>query len=244
MTKKQEAIYELGYVHVGAIIMKDLKSSLSRQANRFYTIGEEIANSITHGIGAVLSVAGLILLLLSPSAYGDVWRIVSVSVYGSSLVLLYMCSTLYHSVQRPNVKRILRILDHAAIYLLIAGSYTPFALVTMRGPLGWTILGIVWGLAILGILFKVWFIGRFEVLATIGYVLMSWICVIALKQLFAQLGPVGSTWLIVGGAAYMIGVIFFAWQKLPYNHAIWHLFVLCGSICHFFVIFFHVLPVA
>ena len=224
--------------------MKDIHASLSRRANRFYTIGEEIANSITHGLGAVLSIAGLILLVVSALTYGDGWRIVSVTIYGSSLVLLYVCSTLYHSVQRPKVKRILRLLDHAAIYLLIAGSYTPFALVTVRGPLGWTILGIVWSLAVLGILFKVWFIGRFEVMATIGYILMSWICLVAFKQLLAGLGMGGMIWLIVGGAAYMIGVIFYAWQKLPYNHAIWHLFVLGGSACHFYAVFFYVLPVA
>jgi hemolysin III len=224
--------------------MKGIHSALSRRANRFYTIGEEIANCITHGIGAVLSIAGLILLVISATVYGDIWRIVSVSIYGSSLVLLYLCSTLYHSVQRPKMKRVLRILDHVAIYLLIAGSYTPFALVTMRGPLGWTILGIMWALALLGILFKVWFIGRFEVLATIGYILMSWVCIVALKQLIAGLGMDGMTWLVLGGAAYMVGVIFYAWQKLPYNHAIWHLFVLGGSTCHFCAVFFHVLPVA
>lgn len=224
--------------------MKNMYSSLSRRANRFYTLGEEIANSITHGIGAVLSIAGLILLLLSASVYGDIWRTISVIIYGSSLVLLYLCSALYHGVQRPKIKRVLRILDHAAIYVLIAGSYTPFALVTMRGPLGWTILGIMWALALLGILFKVWFIGRFEVMATIGYILMSWICLIAFKQLVAGLGLDGMLWLIFGGAAYMIGVIFYAWQKLPYNHAIWHLFVLGGSTCHFFAVLLHVLPTA
>ena len=224
--------------------MKNIHFSLSQQTNRFYTIGEEIANSITHGIGAVLSIAGLILLVILASLYGDIWRIVSVTIYGTCLVLLYLCSTLYHSIQRPKVKRVLRILDHAAIYLLIAGSYTPFALVTMRGPLGWTILGIVWVLALLGILFKIWFIGRFEVMATIGYILMSWICLVAFKQLIAGLGLDGMRWLMFGGAAYMIGVIFYAWQKLPYNHAIWHLFVLGGSTCHFFAVLLHVLPAA
>ena len=224
--------------------MKNIHFSLSQQTNRFYTIGEEIANSITHGIGAILSIAGLILLVILASLYGDIWRIVSVTIYGTCLVLLYLCSTLYHSIQRPKVKRVLRILDHAAIYLLIAGSYTPFALVTMRGPLGWTILGIVWVLALLGILFKIWFIGRFEVMATIGYILMSWICLVAFKQLIAGLGLDGMLWLMFGGAAYMIGVIFYAWQKLPYNHAIWHLFVLGGSTCHFFAVLLHVLPAA
>jgi hemolysin III len=223
----------------------DTKPSLfSKRANRFYTVGEEIANSITHGIGTVLSVIGLVILLVLAAAYNDVWRTVSFSIYGGCLVILYLASTLYHSIQHPRAKRILRIFDHAAVYLLIAGSYTPFALVTMRSPLGWAILAVVWAVALLGILFKVWFIGRFEVLSTIGYVLMSWVCMIAFKQLVAGLGMDGMTWLVVGGAAYMVGVIFYAWQKLPYNHAIWHLFVICGSACHFCAVFFHVLPAA
>jgi hemolysin III len=134
-------------------------------------------------------------------------------------------------------------LDHAAIYLLIAGSYTPFALVTIRGPLGWTILGIVWALALLGVLFKVWFTGRFEVLATIAYVFMGWLGMIAFKQLSAALGTDGMIWLFMSGLAYTSGVLFYAWQRLPYNHAIWHLFVLGGSICHFFAVLLHVLPV-
>lgn len=215
-----------------------------KMLNEFYTVGEEIANSITHGIGAILSVAGLTLLVVLAALHGDVWRIVSFSIYGSSLVILYLASTLYHSIQHPKVKRVFRIFDHSAIYLLIAGSYTPFALVSMRGPLGWTILGVVWGLSLMGIVFKTFFIGRFEKIATAAYVLMGWLCVVTFQQLFTAIGSGGMMWLVLGGIAYTGGVIFYAWQKLPYNHAIWHLFVLGGSICHFFAILFHVLPMA
>lgn len=208
-----------------------------------YTIGEEIANSVTHGIGAGLSVAGLTLLVALAAIYGDVWRVVSFSIYGSSLILLYLASTLYHSIQHPKVKRVLRIFDHSAIYLLIAGTYTPFTLVSMRGPWGWTLFGIVWGLALLGIAFKTVFIGRYEKLATAAYVLMGWLVVAAFKEMLVTIPTGGVIWLVVGGVLYTLGVIFYAWQKLPYNHAIWHLFVLGGSICHFFAILFHVLPV-
>jgi hemolysin III len=208
-----------------------------------YTIGEEIANSVTHGIGTGLSIAGLTLLVALAVIYGDVWRVVSFSIYGSSLVLLYLASTLYHSIQHPKVKRVLRIFDHAAIYLLIAGTYTPFTLVSMRGPWGWTLFGIVWGLALLGIAFKTVFIGRYEKLATVAYVLMGWLVVAVFKEMLVTIPTGGVIWLVAGGVVYTLGVLFYAWQKLPYNHAIWHLFVLGGSICHFFAILFHVLPV-
>ena len=208
-----------------------------------YTVGEEIANSITHGIGAGLSVAGLTLLVALAAIYGDVWRVVSFSIYGSSLVLLYLASTLYHSIQHPKVKRILRIFDHSAIYLLIAGTYTPFTLVSLRGPWGWTLFGLVWGLALLGIAFKTVFIGRYEKLATAAYVLMGWLVVIAFKQMHVAIPPGGIVWVVIGGVVYTLGVLFYAWEKLPYNHAIWHLFVLGGSACHFFAILLHVLPV-
>ncbi|MFQ5400382.1 MAG: hemolysin III family protein [Anaerolineae bacterium] len=207
-----------------------------------YTLGEEIANSITHGIGTALSVAGLTLLVVLAAIYGDTWRVVSFSIYGSSLVLLYLASTLYHSIQNPRIKQVLRVFDHAAIYLLIAGTYTPFLLVNMRGAWGWSLFGVVWGLALTGVVFKSFFIGRFERLATVAYVLMGWLVVVAFKEMLAAVPPGGIALLVAGGAVYTIGVVFYAWEKLPYNHAIWHLFVLGGSICHFFAILFHVLP--
>jgi hemolysin III len=201
-----------------------------------YSLKEEIANSVTHGIGTGLSVVGLTLLVVLAATYGDVWQVVSFSIFGSTLVILYLASTLYHSFQNPRVKRVFRILDHASIYLLIAGSYTPFLLVSMRGVWGWTMFGVVWGLALLGVAFKVFFIGRYEVLATAAYVLMGWLCVIAFKEMLVKIPPGGMTFLIIGGVVYTAGVIFYAWEKLPYNHAIWHLFVLGGSTCHFFAV--------
>jgi hemolysin III len=197
-----------------------------------HTNGEEIANSITHGIGAALSVAGLTILVVLAASYGDVWRV----------VILYLASTLYHSFRQPKVKRIFRILDHSAIYLLIAGTYTPITLVSMRGPWGWSIFGVVWGLALVGIAFKSVFIGRFEKLSTAGYILMGWLCVIAFNEMLVTIPAGGILWLFIGGLVYTVGVVFYAWEKLPFNHAIWHLFVLGGSICHFFAILVHVLP--
>ncbi|RMD52134.1 MAG: hemolysin III family protein [Candidatus Thermofonsia bacterium] len=207
-----------------------------------YTIGEEIANSITHGIGALLSVAALTILVMMAVTYGDVWRIVSAAVYGSSLVILYLASTLYHMIQHPKAKRILRIFDHASIFVLIAGSYTPFLLVNLRGTLGWTFFGIIWGIAVVGIVLKVFFIGKYEGLATAAYIAMGWLVVFAFRQLMANLSTGGIILLIAGGITYTAGVIFYAWRKLPYSHAIWHLFVLGGSACHFFAVLFHVLP--
>ncbi len=216
----------------------------SPESRPFYSLAEEIANSVTHGIGAVLSVAGLTLLVVLAAIYGDVWRVVSFSIYGSTLVILYLASTLYHSFQNPRVKHVFRILDHVSIYLLIAGSYTPFLLVSMRGAWGWSLLGAVWGLALLGVAFKVIFIGRYEVLATAAYVLMGWMVVIAFKEMLVRVPPGGIALLIAGGLTYTFGVIFYAWEKLPFNHAIWHLFVLGGSICHFFAVLFYILPMA
>lgn len=214
------------------------------QNSTFYTVKEEIANSVTHAIGAVLSAAGLILLVTLAAIYGDVWRIVSFTVYGLSLFLLYLASTLYHTVRRPRLKRIMRTLDHASIYLLIAGTYTPFLLVHMRDTIGWTMLAVVWGMALLGILFKTFFTGRFEAPATAAYVVMGWLAIIAYREMMDALPPGGIFLIFAGGITYTLGVVFYAWQKLPYNHAIWHLFVLGGSLFHFFAILFHTLPAA
>jgi len=209
----------------------------------FYTAGEELANSITHGIGALLSVIGLVLLVTLAAIYGDAWRVVSFTIYGLSLFILYMASTLYHSVRRPRLKRLLRVMDHVSIYLLIAGTYTPFLLVYMRDTaVGWTLLAIVWSMALLGIGFKTVFTGRFEVVATLAYVLMGWLAVFAYREMVNSVPPQAVTLIFAGGIVYTAGVLFYAWQKLPYNHAIWHLFVMGGSICHFLAVLLHVLP--
>jgi hemolysin III len=203
---------------------------------------EEIANSITHGIGAGLALAALSLLVTFSSLKGDVWRIVSFSIYGTTLFLLYITSTLYHGFRSPRVKHIFNILDHSAIFLLIAGSYTPFTLVTMRGPWGWSIFGVIWGLAIFGITFKALFIHRFPLLETLFYVLMGWLIIVAIIPLIKTFPIFALVWLAIGGLCYTLGLIFYNWEKLPYNHSIWHLFVLAGSICHFFCMLFYVLP--
>ena len=214
------------------------------QKHKRYSTGEEIANGITHGIGTGLSVAGLTLLVVLAALYGDVWRIVSFSIYGSTLIILYLASTLYHSFQHPRVKRIFRTIDHASIYLLIAGTYTPFLLVSMRGAWGWTLLVVVWGLALLGVGFQVLFTHRFQKLSVLAYILMGWISVIALKEALNTIPTGGLVLIAVGGVVYTVGVIFYAWKKLPYGHAIWHLFVLGGSMCHYFAVLFYLLPAA
>ncbi|MCA9977565.1 MAG: hemolysin III family protein, partial [Anaerolineales bacterium] len=194
--------------------------------NEHYTLGEEIANGITHGIGAALSIAGLAVLVALAAVYGTVWHIVSFSIFGASLIILYTASTLYHSIQVPQARPVLRIIDHSSIFLLIAGTYTPFLLTSLRGPWGWWLFGIVWGIALLGILFKVFFIGKWEVISTLAYIGMGWLCVVAFRQMLATVPPAGMTWLVAGGIVYTVGVLFYATRRIPYSHAIWHLFVL------------------
>lgn len=207
-----------------------------------YSLGEEIANSVTHGIGAALGVAALVMLVVLAALQGDPWRVVSFSIYGGTLIVLYLTSTLYHSLQHPRAKAVFRVMDHATIYLLIAGTYTPFLLVSLRGAWGWTLLGLIWGLALLGIGYQVLSAGRQGTLSVLSYILMGWLCVIALGELLANVPVGGLIWLAIGGVLYTTGVIFYSWQRLPYNHAIWHLFVLGGSIAHFFSMLFYVLP--
>jgi len=207
-----------------------------------YSFREELLNSLTHGAGVLLSVAALVLLIVYSTSYGTASHVVSCTIFGVTLILLYSASTLYHSFRKPQAKSILKIIDHSCIYLLIAGTYTPFLLVTLRGVLGWTMFGVIWFLAISGVLFKIFFVHRFKIVSTIAYVLMGWIMIFAIKPLVDSMPSGGIVWLIAGGLAYTLGVVFYAWKKLPFNHAIWHLFVLAGSICHFFAIVFYVLP--
>jgi hemolysin III len=203
----------------------------------FYSLKEEIVNSVTHGIGAVLSVIGLVVLLAMAITYGDVWRTISLSIYGTSMLVLYLASTLYHAIQHRRAKRVLRIFDHAAIYLLIAGTYTPFLLVVLNGVLGWVLFAIIWGMAAAGVFYKIFFLDRHVVLETVGYLVMGWLCVVALPQLVPLLSPQALWGLILGGLAYTLGVIFYARPKVAYSHAVWHLFVLGGSAFHYFAVF-------
>jgi len=207
-----------------------------------FHLSEQLANTVTSGIGLVFAVTGAVVLVTLASQHGTVWHVVSCSVYAAMLIFLYGASTLYHSRHFPNAKLVLRILDHGAIFLLIAGTYTPFTLVNLRGPWGWSLFGAIWGLAAFGITLRAWL--RRQPVARVGlYVAMGWAGVVAVKPLFATVAPGGLTLLLVGGLAYTLGIGFYAWHRLPYHHALWHVFVLAGSIFHFFAILFYVVPV-
>ena len=208
-----------------------------------YSRGEELANSITHGIGIVFAICAMAILAVFASRYGDAWHIVSCSIFGAALILLYVASTLYHAVQRPKAKSVLRILDHSAILVLIAGTYTPFTLVNLRGPWGWSLFGIIWGLAVFGIAIETTRLRRYRAGLIALYVVMGWAVVAAVKPMLEHVENGGLWLLLAGGLAYTGGVVFYLWRRLPFNHAIWHLFVLAGSVLHFFAILFHVIPV-
>lgn len=212
------------------------------KTKREYSVFEEVLHAITHGIGALLSIAGLVVLIVFAALRGSAWHVVSCSVYGGTLVLLYINSTIYHSLAKTRAAKVFQILDHASIYVLIAGTYTPFTLITLRGALGWTIFGIIWGLAVLGVLFKVFTAGRFKLFATMIYLVMGWLIVTAIVPIFRSLPTGGIVLLIAGGLAYSLGTIFYIFKKFRYFHFIWHLFVLAGSILHFFAILLYVIP--
>lgn len=203
---------------------------------------EELANCVTHGVGLALSVAGLAALLLLAWGGGDAWRLASCGVYGASLVALYSASTLYHGARRPRAKRLLQAFDHCGIYLLIAGTYTPFTLVTLRGPWGWTLFGLVWSIALAGIAFRVVCGARFRAAAVVSYVALGWLCVIAVKPILETVPAGALAWIAAGGLAYTTGVFFFASERIRHHHAIWHLFVLGGSVCHYVAVLLYVVP--
>lgn len=203
------------------------------------TPGEEIANSITHGVGAVLSVAGLVALVLA-ARHRSAWQIVACAIYGASLVLLYLSSTLYHALANNRAKRVFKILDHATIYVLIAGTYTPFTLITLRGTWGWSLFGVVWGLCVCGVVCKSLWIDRLKLASTVVYLLMGWCAALAVRPLLAALSWTGFAWLLAGGLCYTAGVAFYA-NSRRFAHFIWHLFVLAGSLCHYWAVFRYVL---
>ena len=215
---------------------------MTAATTKSYSFGEEIANSVTHGVGVVLAIVALTVLVVGSARLGDPWRVASFSLYGASLIALYLASTLYHAVPGERAKALLKRCDHAAIFALIAGTYTPIMLVTLRGPLGWTMAGIVWGVMVAGITLKFLFIQRFQKVLLGAYVAMGWIVVFALPALWQRLSGAALGWLVAGGITYTAGVAFYVWKRLPYGHAIWHLFVLGGSACHFFFFYLHVLP--
>jgi len=207
-----------------------------------YSHGHELANSITHGVGVVLSVAGLAVLVSLAALRGDVWCVVSCSIYGASLVALFTASTLYHSFSSPRAKRILRIVDHSSIYLLIAGSYTPFLLVSIRGPWGWSLFGCLWGMALAGVVLKLFFTGRFRYVSTGIYLAMGWMIVLAIRPLIREVPRGGIVLLLIGGLLYTGGAVIYAFRRIPYYHAIWHLFVLAAAVTQFFAVMFYVVP--
>ena len=207
-----------------------------------YTIVEEIVHAATHGVGVIFSIAGLSWMLYLSIGTADPWRIVASSIYGATLITLFLASTVYHGLHASPNKHIYKLLDHCAIYLLIAGTYTPFLLVAMRSSTGWWLFGTIWALATAGILKKLWFRHRFPKIALASYLGMGWLVVVAAPQVAAAIGSDGMTWLFAGGLSYTVGAAFYAADRLAFNHAIWHLFVLAGGICHFLAVVWYVLP--
>lgn len=202
----------------------------------FYTLGEEIANAITHGVGLLLAIAGTVILIVMAAFTKDPYKIVSVSIYGATLILLYLGSTLYHSIPGRKAKRVFRIIDHSSIFLLIAGSYTPFMLIILREGLGWYILSAIWIIAIVGVVLKAVCMEKLSKLSTYLYILMGWAIIIDIKHVILSVDISTIILLVLGGVSYTVGTIFFAKDSLKYNHAIWHLFVMAGSIFQFFAI--------
>jgi len=209
---------------------------------KFYSPLEERTNIISHAVGLVLSIVALVLMVVRASEYGNAWHIVSVSIFGASLISLYAASAFYHSAKDLKTRSRLRIIDHATIYVLIAGTYTPFTLVTLNGTVGWMIFAISWTMAFSGVILKLFFTGKYNVLSTLMYVFMGWIIIFAIKPLINSLSSEGLFWLVAGGVAYTTGAVIYSIKKIKFNHAIFHMFVLLGSLCHFISVYFYVLP--
>lgn len=211
-------------------------------SSRQYSLGEEIANAVTHGLGTVLSIAALVVLVVLAAVRGTAWHVVSVSIYGATLVLLYLSSTLYHSLSSTRARHVFKVIDHAAIYLLIAGTYTPFTLVTLRGPWGWSLFGVAWGLAVVGVSLEAFWVYRPKWVSAIVFLAMGWMVVVAIRPLLAALPPGGWRLLLAGGLAYTLGVAFYVLKRIPYMHAVWHLWVLAGSVLQFLAVVLFVVP--
>lgn len=202
---------------------------------------EELANALTHGLGATAALAGGAVLVTLTAIHGDGWRLAGAIVFGMALLLLYIASTLYHAISHPVAKGRLKVFDHCAIYVLIAGTYTPFTLVGLRGPTGWWLFGTIWALALLGVVFKLFYTGRFKRLSTLIYVAMGWLVLVAARPMFHALDAAALAWLLAGGVAYTLGTVFYLRPQLRYSHAIWHGFVIAGSVCHYTAVMLHVL---
>ena len=205
-------------------------------------IRHELASALTHGVGAMAALAGSAVLITLAALHGDAWQLGASIVFGITLLLLYVASTLYHSVQHPVAKGRLKVFDHCAIYLLIAGTYTPFTLIGLRGPWGWGLFIAIWTLAIGGVVFKLFYTGRFKRLSTLIYIAMGWLIIVAIKPMLNSLDAWTLGWLLAGGLFYTLGTYFYHRESIPYSHAIWHLFVIAGSVCHFIAVTAQVLP--
>lgn len=208
-----------------------------------FSKGEEIANTVTHGIGILTSIAALVLLIVFAAINGTPLHLATFIVYGVTMIMLYTASTLLHALPKGKAKNVFEILDHSSIYFFIAGSYTPITLIIMDGALGWTLFGIVWGLAIAGTVFKVFFVKRFILASTLLYVLMGWLAVFGWSDITSTVGTGGIALLVAGGVVYSLGAVFYVWRAFPYHHAVWHLFVLGGTVLHFFFVLLYVLPI-
>lgn len=206
------------------------------QVKKQYSLGEEIFNAISHGIGSLLSIAGTVVLIVFSAIYSDAWAVVSASIYGASLIILYTMSTLYHAITNVKAKKFFRIMDHNTIFFLIAGTYTPLTLVPLRGPLGWTLFGVVWGAAILGIVLNSIDLEKFRKPSVVCYILMGWAIIFAIKPMLNTLPKLSLTFLLIGGVLYTVGIIFYAIKKIKWFHSVWHLFTVAGSIFHYFSI--------
>lgn len=217
-----------------------MSATKTKYIPKSYSAKEEALNVYSHGLGFVLSIAGLVLLVFRAVQYGDAWHIVSFSIYGFSMIVLYLASTLFHAAKNPVRRRRLNIFDHASIFILIAGTYTPYLLVTLNGAWGWSLFGVVWGIALVGVVLKIFYTGRFRLASTIMYLLMGWVIIVAIKPLLQNLAPGGLWLLALGGVFYSIGAALYMIQKVPYNHAIFHLLVLLGSASHFLSIYYFV----
>ncbi len=206
-----------------------------------YSKKEELINALSHGFGILLSIVALIVMLRKSFALHSSSYIVTSLVFGLSMIFLYTASTLYHSVQKPSLRNKLNVMDHMAIYVLIAGTYTPFTVNVLGGTLGWVIFSIVWGMALLGIILKIFFFGKYNIVSAIAYVIMGWVIVFAVGTLYENLGPAGTFWLFFGGFFYTVGAVLYLLEKMPYNHAVFHFFVLAGTLSHFISVYFYVL---
>ena len=216
--------------------------SAATLTNSIYSDSEERLHVATHGIGVVLAVAGLVFMLMQTIAGGDPWRIVASAIYGTTLILVFLASTVYHLFSHTRHRALLKLLDHCAIYLVIAGTYTPFLLISVRGPTGWWLFAVIWMLAAAGIVMKLWLRHRYPRLALASYIAMGWLVVVAGPAVANAVGPAGLNWLLAGGIVYTVGALIYAAKKIAYHHAAWHALVLIGGLCHYNAVAWHVLP--